>query len=478
MPVTTTTTTTTQSRDHDERESAIRNLIESAEENFLEGFWNEALQAANTVLRVSTALEYDSTNRVVDEPNHPPPFHVRIEFPPNQTSLSLFLYLFPIRHQDPDSTGNFILVKLQSKGDEPATLYDRAGAIVLQCCFELSRKLRGGSPIRKELCVTSAAAGVTTTTTTDSLLQPFVDRYVSTTSSDGPSTAMSLELFLVLIRFCQATNNFIMAVQLVSQMILFSTSEHCDEYMSNQSKLLLVELAEILWLDLLPFCCEATRDVVLWFRHDCNTRSHSISSRACTWRKRDRPQKEALEFLIQHGNPIHWFAEATSARSSPSWLLQAYQKCDTEWNALLVTAEWNERSSVPLNESVTKWRGNSGKLLNLFGIDGPNHHHQLLAWMKSNLANTMTVVKRAFDYLQKHMRDSVQEGEYGNSGVMIMTLTGVIGIFTLWVAARRYHLRRKLLHFLTITVWRNMVWKPTMEVVDALLLPDRAQSRE
>lgn len=395
-------------------------LTEDSEQAFVEGSFRQALQLANACLEGEGQSE---TDRYRNTDSRIAKIHI-----PLQTPIELTF--------DTDVQRRWITLDLNSPKE--TSRVDRAAAVALQSWFEISQK--AGSQQEQ-------ARGYRH-------LLPFLNEYTAShqTRYRSRCRSISLELMIIFLQFCHATQHFHMAVELGSELIhiLLSSFTSDDErpLVDSNQQMHFQELLIFLLTRLLPFCDrpKAVTDLGNRLAPDTSSTEWTVSS--TKWNACSVPSADSVRgvlLLLGDGERLsRW----------PGWSHGTIVECRTNLEILLQDLEDHDddgdKAFLVRPHSQDELVEDS-MVVNGQGIASPRDG---MSWQDSWVARLVRLVR-------VHIWESMKDHR-GRA-------TAAVTILTLWMA---WHQRRRLVTTgnanTTASVVR-IVLKPLLEIVDALM---------
>jgi hypothetical protein len=400
---------------HEDEHDQLSALVDHAERAFVEGSFRRALQLANAAIKGSIGETEDANLSSNDD-------HVLLRL-----DIQGGNELFTIDDSNQQQSRDRGCFWLDSKKQKTPNPIDRMAAVALQSWYEISQQARNGKEDGKHH------------------LEPFVNRYYSSTRQ----TPISANLLIILVRFFQATGHFAVAVQLVSQVLSYHKKHSRVATVKCDDEESLKELSEILWLHLLPYCTDAAKfEVARFHDEEDEAAGHELSS--SRWVPWQEPQIEALDHLFNRMDPFRTFDKEPSL---PGWLVESLHKCHAVWMSRLEELGLENQQYPSPNQPI---RSSSSIIEHQEEPLRQRMQLRLREWMRRALA------------LAKNVKESCLEREVDSSTRNRRQLVATAALVSMWLLARRYHLRRRLLRA-AAALLRNAILKPAQEIVEALL---------
>ena len=365
---------------------SVMSVVDQAEQSLVKSCFREALELSNTIL----CRDDESTN------------HQAVQL---FTPLDLF--------QNRNTTG-CVSVDWTRNSDD----IDRAAAVALQSWFEIDL-IAQRHPHRERLQKQGLAH-----------LRPFLDRFMR--------APMSIELLVVLVRFCQATDHFSLAVNLSMEVVTQARQQRAQRQLlsydasisaNEMTKSHLKELLLILLLDLLPYCQDAATLLdtpqLVWAWEP----KQWVSS---------YPEPQAIPSLIEWSNRIE--------EEENSWFVETVLDCREQWKLEEVKRGGN---SLPVTNLLPTTNMKVSLMLKVL-----SREWRVRLWLKMQeyVSQVLLIVREA---PSKILEDSKQRNQ------VAMTL------LSFWIAWRY---RRRLLSTSSAT-FQKVIWQPAREIVDAIIVP-------
>ena len=246
---------------------------------------------------------------------------------------------------------------------------------------------------------------------------------------------MSIELLIVLVRFCHATGHFSLAVNLSMEVIAQSCQRQRHSFSSSPTLTNqttdkhLRELLKVLLLDLLPYCQEAATRL--------DTRLRASQWEPKRWVASPDPQ--ALQTLIK-------WSDGIKEEEEDSWFVETVLECRHQWKLQEKRQVGNSSSSTDLLVLPTT----NLKAFRLLKVLGPEWRLKVWLRMQEYVRQVLLVVREA---PSKMLEDPKQRNQ------VVMTL---LSFWIVW----RY--RRRLLSMSSATL-QKFIWQPAREIVDAIV---------